>query len=179
MKKFFPILVVLIICVVFGTFVACNNNEDPSNGQYSKVVLRSDMTLDEVKEALKDVKIFTMQTYSSEDVVAYEYTWAQNGYSCVLPERYYGAIFFEGSMYYEIFFEGETEDLEVVDCSGYDTTFSDSGNSDVEAYLGVLYELMSEYEYTIKDNVITVNMKDNEGNILGKYIAKNFNARDP
>ncbi len=175
MKKFFALLVVLLICVTTLTFVACNDDKDEFS-EYAKITLRSDMTLDEVKEALKEVEIFTMQTCGLDGTVAYEYTWARNGYSCVLPERYYGALFFEGNMYYGIFFEGDEEDIEVVDCTGYETIYSQNEKTDVEAYLDVLYELMGENEYTIKGNVVTVGVKDDSGAVVGQYIAKNFNA---
>ncbi len=176
MKKIIVILSLSLIFVMLATFVACNdkdNNDEYS--EYAKISLRSDMTLDEVKEALKDVEIFTMQTCAEDGTLAYEYTWARNGYSCVLPESYYGAMFFEGNMYYEIFFEGDEEDVGVIDCSGYDTTYSHNEKTDVEAYLEFICELMSENEYTIKDNVITVSVMYNDA-IAGQYIAKNFNA---
>ncbi len=176
MKKFIVLLSILLICILSATLVACNDkNDNDEYSEYAKITLRSDMTLDEVKEALKDVEIFTLQTCAEDGTLAYEYTWARNGYSCVLPERYYGALFFEGNMYYEIFIGGDEEDVEVVDCSGYDTTYSQNEKTDVDAYLEFICDLMAENEYAIKDNVITVSFMNN-GAIAGQLIAKDFNA---
>ncbi len=176
MKRFIVFIVILLICIMSATFVACDDKGDNDEySEYSKITLRSDMTLDEVKEALEDVEIFTAQSCSPDGTVAYEYTWARNGYSCILSEGYYGAKFFEGNMYYDLFIEGKEEDIKVVDCSGYDTTYSHNEKTDVEAYLESIYELMSENEYAIKDNVITVSVMYN-GALAVQIIVKNFNA---
>ncbi len=148
MKKFFPILVVLIICVVFGSFVACNKKDE------SKDILRSDMTLDEVKEALKDVKSYRRQSRTSDadGAVLEDYVFGTNGYSLVVERiSFYDVTFFEDNKYYYMYGNSDVEEIMIVDCSGYDVNY-DFDREGVD----VLVSLMTEYGYTIKDNTIYI-----------------------
>ncbi len=164
MKKFFPILIVLIICVIFGTFVACNNNDE------KEVALRSDMTIDEVKEVLKDVKSLTMQVYYEDGTVIYESKVAKNGRS-LIADTGYEVDFFEENIFYHTYLEDGDEGIEVVDCSGYDVV--DYLQDAVE----YVYDLMTEHGYTIKDNAITIEEKyEGEVQEIFTYIVKDFNT---
>jgi len=168
MKKFFPILVVLIICVVFGSFVACNKKDE------SKDILRSDMTLDEVKEALKDVKSYRRQYRTPDGTVLEDYAFGPNGYSLVAESvSFYDVTFFEDNKYYYMYGDTDVEEITIVDCSGYDVNY-DFDREDYE----ILIRYMTEYDYTIKDNAIYIDDIDN-GVVTGTHVFYEFNVARP
>lgn len=151
--------ILLTICLTIS-FVACNDDNNDADG----VVLTEGMTIDEVKEALKDVTNFTCIIGVSEDNYQYKYKWCETGYDYVDNYGGGGTLIFEGNRRYEFTTDGKNGyNLEIIDFEDYDV--NRDGNSDIAAeYLESMYDIIAN-DFSIKNNAI----------YFGSYIFKDFN----
>lgn len=139
MKKACCISAVLILCIViFATFVACNEHND--NTKEKAIDLTSDMTADQIRAALKDVKNFTM-VVKNDTEIRYVQKWFESGYS--ETETNNGgnyAFLVENNRQYEFYWDDGTVEKRVIDCSGYDTYKTNYCKTYIERCLDLLDE---------------------------------------
>ncbi len=98
----FIVSIVLVLTLVFS-FVACNNDDGSDDNDLPKIRLKDDMTLAEVKEALKDVKNYKYEYVEDGKIVTSYYT--ENGYVSIVSKDEVDecfAWFIEGEKMYEL-----------------------------------------------------------------------------
>lgn len=163
MRKNFTLVFVLMLCVVMcAFFVACDKNGDETK-ENKGIVITSDMTADQIREALKDVKSFTMIiTYGTD--IQYVQKWFENGFS--ESETYSGvkhAIFEENNREYEFDWGNGELKATVIDLNGYDSYKANHSKTYIDIYLSLM-----DRGYTVENGQLILGG--------GAYVAKDFNC---
>lgn len=142
MKKVIKIVaIVLAICSFALVFVACGDKKDGNNDTVNnlpKVELSDDMTLEQIKETLKDVRNYSF-TYHWGDDVNWEFRCSDNGFI----QKHIGES--DGENYIQsigIFYEGNI---------GYDMTYEKYVDKDDEFYEYYVLEINEEYKNDLKE----------------------------
>ncbi len=164
----FIVSIVLVLTLVFA-LVACNDDKKEDDDLLPTITLTEDMSLDEIKAVLKDVKNYKVNI---SDYYLYYY-W-ENGYcGTIINEAVgkYGSMYscvFDGAKYYDFEYDGEEYSYEMTDYSGYDYKVHDNIAT---AYLESIFDMAIEDEFPIS-------VEDNKLMING-YIYYDFNKTEP
>ncbi len=177
----------LLVALLAATLVACNFNDgnkpsgnvdDINNNDDSTtkdIVLRDDMTLEELKEVIKDVKSATAKAYDEDNQLMWEAYYKDN--ACI--NYIYGAedvriydttgFALDGTLCYRFFKWGDETEMTVVDYSGYDYDPSALSCSN-----GIL-DYIEYYDIAIENNTIVFNKDNTE---FYTIVFSNFNRTE-
>lgn len=168
MKKFSGLIAVLMIVISLFVFVACGDTNKKEEKEET-VKLTEDMTIEDVKSALKDVESFTIETHESNGAVPYVCKYIETGYSSSDSiENDLRTYLYIGKMYYWFSERNGITQYGVCNTEGYDSSFVNYYSEDIKQNaLENVYNSMKINGYYIKDNKIFVNRgTDYEGNTL-------------
>ncbi|GEM_PF-2768513 len=171
MKKAFVILLitVFILSMCFA-LTACNDE-----GDNDKIHLSSDMSVEQIKEALKGITSYTKEYYYEDNKLSGLYVYTDKGTSFCgtnnngdLDTQSASASFFEGNRYYDL----SSEKCVVIDCEGFDVDFDNYNLAkDFELEIGFL----SEGRYYIENNAIVIGAISPKTGNSAKIVYKDFN----
>ena len=105
MRKIFTFLaVVALIACLCMAFVACNNDD---GGDENSITLSADMTVDQIKDALKDITSYTVEYYTADKQLKESKVYTVDGVSDYIANKSYSgtlqsAKFYEGNRYYDL-----------------------------------------------------------------------------
>lgn len=182
MKKAFAILLIAIsiTCMCFA-LTACNDNGggeigggNQGGGDKNEISLSSDMTIDQLKDALKGVESFKVATAdSAEDMQSETLSslriFCKNGYSFFD----YGMDISETRIYetnrqYRMIYRNEEWSIKVFDYENYDVKDKVRATTDLtQEYLNNTWMPLIEQGFSIKDNMVYFND--------GEYRLSSFN----
>lgn len=171
MKKAFAILLIaiLIICMCFA-LTACNDDEG------GKGLLFPGMSVEQIKEALKDITSYTKEYYYKDDELDGFYVYTDKGTSfCKTNDNgdvdtdSASAWFYEDNRFYNL----SSENCEVVDFSGFDVDFDEYNLAKgFELEIGFL----TEGNYRIENDTIVISAVLTKTGNPAKIVYKDFNA---
>lgn len=166
----FIVSIVLVLTLAFA-LVACNDDKKGDDDSLPTITLTEDMSLDEIKAVLKDVKNYKVNI--SDYYLCY---WWENGYGyCATINNEesdsYGSMrsfMFDGAKFYKFEYDEEEYSYEMTDYSGYDYEVQDN--------MAALY-LESMFDIAI-DEDIPISVEDNKLTI--EYgVLYDFNKTEP
>lgn len=185
MKRRFAIVIAfLLVVLIAATLVACNFNDGnkPSGNvddinknddtTTKDIVLRDDMTLEELKEVIKDVKSATVKAYGEDNQLMWEAYYKDNVRITYIygdeDSRKYDTTGFalDGTLCYCFYKRGDDTEMTVVDYSGYDYDFSAISCSN-----GIL-DYIEYFDIAIENNTIVFNEDNTE---FYTIVFSNFN----
>lgn len=146
---------------------ACNSDDD--NG----IKLTSDMTIDQLKEALKGITSYTKESYNASNTLEQVIVYTDKGESAFnmgsspIGNIETHAYFVEDNRAYYL----SADRCDVTDLSGFDVNYNSFNKcADLDDFLTLLDQL----GYTIENNTIVYNLGSGEV-IYGKAVLKDFN----
>lgn len=171
MKKIdFKKLLLLVLAVVFAfSLAACNNEDEKSNDNaLPTITLTENMTLNEVKAALKDVKNFKEELCYDNNYKE-TYYWCENGGAAYCNDEHgdqYMYVISEDNKFYLLEYQYQMSsdtceyNEEIIDATGYDTAndaFLRSLQNELDYYLD---RVMPEDEWKIENGKIVIDHED-------------------
>ncbi len=198
MKRRFAITIAfLLVALLAATLVACNfndgnkpsgnvddinNNDDTTT---KDIVLRDDMTLEELKEVIKDVKSATVKTYDEDNQLIWEEYCKENvvisyNYGIEYPYMYdTEGYVLNGTKLYLLHSDDYGTEMTAIDYSGYNYDFSNI------SYNNPLFNILRycTYDYAITNNTIIfkdIVSKDESFSSFGKskIVISNLNSTE-
>lgn len=179
MRKIFTFLaVVALIACLCVAFVACNNDDGGENS----ITLSADMTVDQIKEALKDITSYTVEYYTGDQKLKESKVYTVDGVSDYIANKTYvpsfsgtlqSAKFYEGNRYYDLEMgfvgDGTNGYNMVIDLSGVEF---EKVNFIKENPIN--FDMLERVDYRIENNSIIYNYGTADI-IEGEAIIKDFN----
>ncbi len=172
MKK--SLITIIAVCLLFLFSVVLFDGCSYRLESAIEPIITSDMTLEQVKEALAYVQIFSWEI-SDEEGLRKKYVLGANGFSNYgYKYNTQESYFIEDSRVYYFFSRPESEgECRIVDLKGYNYKAEDF---DFRNSLDKIFADMKGYGYTIENETIYIEAKNEDGTLSSKQVIGEFNT---